>query len=337
MANYIVNGEDLEDVADAIRLRSGGSALLEFPSELISSIANIPTGSGYTRQVCVPLQTVTTNSSRQATLSNTSGSVSANEFFAVTYDSVEYICTSAVLWTNNYVFGDPVWCTSTSNDYVFPFAIDYYQGTYYIFSSTASSTHTVKIEKLLFDGGASTLTSKSITANGTYTAAADSVDGFYQAIVNVAGTAGLVYESGTYTPTSDTTKPTISFTGNHTKAPVLAMIIDATGTAHTTTYTAYAGVYVDTYRLSGNGFPYSSSAYRYGFWTCVYRSNSSSSLSTTTTMFTVDSDDTSGSSGSGYAKYYATASAFTPYSTSTSRYWRSGRTYKWIAVWLPNT
>lgn len=39
---YLVTREELEDVADAIRAKSGTSGELEFPSGFISAIANIP-------------------------------------------------------------------------------------------------------------------------------------------------------------------------------------------------------------------------------------------------------------------------------------------------------
>lgn len=52
MSNYIVSGEDLSAVADAIRAKTnvqgGGSQPLVFPDEFVSSIQSIPTGSGYT-------------------------------------------------------------------------------------------------------------------------------------------------------------------------------------------------------------------------------------------------------------------------------------------------
>lgn len=46
MANYLVTDLDLESIADAIRAASGGSSQLAFPSEFISEIGKISSGSG---------------------------------------------------------------------------------------------------------------------------------------------------------------------------------------------------------------------------------------------------------------------------------------------------
>lgn len=46
MSNYIVNSDDLDTVADAIRQKSGSSAAMTFPEGFASQIQSIPTGSG---------------------------------------------------------------------------------------------------------------------------------------------------------------------------------------------------------------------------------------------------------------------------------------------------
>ena len=48
--------------------------------------------------------------------------------------------------------------------------------------------------------------------------------------------------------------------------------------------------------------------------------------------FSYNSDDTH-SSGSSYPRYYVNTNEFKPYTSSSSRYWRAGRTYKWFAIW----
>lgn len=151
-------------------------------------------------------------------------------------------------------------------------------------------------------------------------------------IVINAASGGLVYETGTYTPTANTARPTINFSKTYSVPPMLVMMVDATGTADTTTNAGMAFAYVDTYRLSSNGFPYSSSAWRYGFAAYAYRGTNASQLSAGATMFSYNSDN-AGSSSSSYARYYATTSGFIPYTGSTSRYWIANRTYKWIAIW----
>ena len=174
--------------------------------------------------------------------------------------------------------------------------------------------------------------SETKTANGTY-----DVTNLAELIVNVAGGGGgLTYETGTYTPTADTARPTITWTNTHTEAPVLVLFSDQTGTAHSTTNSNYNFMYCDFYKLWGYGIPYSSSGFRYAVAYYSYRGNSTSSISSSATVITNNSDSTS-SSGTTYPRYWASPTDFHPYSGSTSRYWRSGRTYKWIAVWKPTS
>lgn len=156
-----------------------------------------------------------------------------------------------------------------------------------------------------------------------------------QVVVNVAGGGGgLEYETGEYTPDADIARPTITFSNTHSEAPVLVYMCDVTGTAHSATNSNYVFMYADPYKLWGHGYPYSSSDYRYAnVWAC-YRSTSTSSLSMSGLTIAYNSDSTL-SSPSSYPRYWASPTEFHPYSNSTSRYWRAGRTYKWIAVWKP--
>ena len=87
----------------------------------------------------------------------------------------------------------------------------------------------------------------------------------------------------------------------------------------------------DMYRCFSAGYPYSTSATRYGVAFYVYRGSNNSSAGAVQVQY--NSDNTSSSSTS-YYRYFATASAFYPYSNSSSRYWRANRTYKWIAIWM---
>lgn len=172
--------------------------------------------------------------------------------------------------------------------------------------------------------------SETKTANGTY-----DVTNLAQLIVNVSGSGGLTYETGTYTPTSNTAQPTISFADTHTNMPFLVMLWDATGTNATTTYSNLSFVFSCWSAYDGSGVPNSGQENaRYGFVSYAYRGNSTSTVSQAVTALTHDSSDT-GASSSSYPRYWVTPSNFKPGSNSTARYWRSGRTYKWIAVWKP--
>lgn len=173
--------------------------------------------------------------------------------------------------------------------------------------------------------------SETKTENGTY-----DVTNLAQLIVNVAGGggSGLEYETGTYTPDADIARPQIKWSNTHSEAPFFVLFVDATGTAHSATNSSYVFAFVDYYKLYGTGVPYSSSGLRYATAFYNYRGTSTSSISTSGTICSYNSNNTS-SSGSSYPRYWVSPTDFHPYTGNTSRYWRTGRTYKWIAVWKP--
>lgn len=171
--------------------------------------------------------------------------------------------------------------------------------------------------------------SQTVTANGTY-----DVTALAEMIVNVSGGggSGLEFESGTFTPTSDVARPQISFSKTHSETPIAVIMADATGTNNTVTNSNMLFVFFDPYRAFGVGFPYSSSAMRFAAAYYGYRGSSSTSITVSGALITHNSDDT-GASSTAYSRNWATESGFHPYTGSNSRYWRSGRTYKWYAVW----
>ena len=175
--------------------------------------------------------------------------------------------------------------------------------------------------------------SETKTANGTY-----DVTNLAQLIVNVAGGggSGLEYETGTFEPDADIARPQILWTNTHTEAPVLIYMCDVTGTAHSTTNSNYVFAYCDPFKLWGQGYPYSSTGFRYANAYYSYRGSNANSISSAGLLITNKSSSTS-SGSTAYPRYWTTETDFHPYSNSTSRYWRAGRTYKWIAVWKPTT
>ena len=175
--------------------------------------------------------------------------------------------------------------------------------------------------------------SETKTQIGTY-----DVTSLAQIVINVAGGGGggLEYETGTYTPTEDIARPTIQWANTHTEAPILVLFSDQTGAVHSATNSNFNFMYCDFYKLWGHGIPYSSSGFRYAVAYYSYRGSSTSSLSSSGTICSRNSDSTSASDTS-YPRYWASPTDFHPYTNHTSRYWRSGRTYKWIAVWKPTS
>lgn len=171
----------------------------------------------------------------------------------------------------------------------------------------------------------------SIENKGVTVPSATLIDGYASLVDQISGGggSGLDYETGTYTPVSDTVQPTINFSKTHTSMPVFIYLQD-TGTFNSTSNSNYIFLYIDWQLLIGNQIYITSSSVQYGMVWYEYRSSSSTSRGQT--FLTVPSSDTD-DTGTGKPRYYATESHFKPSSVSTSRYWRTGRTYKWIAVW----
>ena len=173
----------------------------------------------------------------------------------------------------------------------------------------------------------------SITNKGVTVPSGTKIDGFAALVdqISSGGGSGLEYEKGTWQPATDTTRGTITFSNTHTIAPAYFAIVDATGNLNVATYSCLFLGFCDVYRIFGVGFFYSSTEYRYAVANYSYRGSSTTSNSTV--LCSYNSDDP-GSNSTSYPKYWATSTEFHPYSNSNSRYWRAGRTYKWIAIWV---
>lgn len=147
------------------------------------------------------------------------------------------------------------------------------------------------------------------------------------------GGGGLEYETGTYTPTQDIARPTISFSKTHSTMPIYVAMYDSTGTYDGTNNSNVGFVYNDFWQWNGNKSMYSSSTIqRYVMVHYMYRGTSATSFSSGTQQLQYDSTYTSDASNS-MPRYWVQPSGFKPYTVSSSRYWRAGRTYKWIAIW----
>lgn len=143
------------------------------------------------------------------------------------------------------------------------------------------------------------------------------------------GTTGLEYESGTWTPNADVAQPTIDFVGTHANRPIYVLISDTTNTIAPDNSILWwlISSWYDAFSVP---VFISSSIKHYAFTRYSYASNGSyGSGGNNITSLT--------GSNNGSLPTYLTNEGFSPYTASTSRYWRSDRTYKWIAVWAPTT
>ena len=166
---------------------------------------------------------------------------------------------------------------------------------------------------------------KSITENGT----GIDVTNYARVDVDVptgGGGSGLVYESGTWTPSADTADYTISFTGTHTTAPFFYVINDSEGDYYTEANSNIQVRFVCS-SLLGVDLHITATNIQYATIASQYRGTSTTSFNSNNTTVTTNS--------SAALSDYATSTGIRAYTNATSRYWRAGRAYKWIAVWAP--
>lgn len=261
------------------------------------------------------------------------------ETYRITWNGVQYTCqpfTFNMGGTGLCIGNSVIEGGSTGNNE--PFLGQRFWTTDLLIATTdtAGTSFTLKIEKQV-GGGGSTLITKTITANGTYDAEDDDADGYSSVTVNVSGGGGLVYETGTYTPTSNVASATVSFANTHSTLPAIVVMAEASSSSSSwTNYSLFEWNYINTGDLFGGGYPRSSSAIGYGRVDVIRKGNTSSLNVTNTTSLQYSSSETSDTNAT-YPRYWVTASSFKAYSANDSYYWRSGRTYKWIAVWAPTT
>ena len=164
------------------------------------------------------------------------------------------------------------------------------------------------------------------TAALTAAAMAEAIAG-----ISGGGGGGLEYESGTFAPTEDVTKPFMSFSKNHSTLPFITIVVDVTNSYSNVANSGYVTVYVNFDALGVKLYPISSDSWQ-GHASEIARSTSTSSL----TIYGFQTNETY--SDNGYSKpenYIATDGMYLLSGSSTQKYWRAGRTYKWFAIWAP--
>ena len=142
------------------------------------------------------------------------------------------------------------------------------------------------------------------------------------------GATGLVYETGTFEPSSDVNQATITFADAHTAAPMYVQLCD-TGETATDENSVLNFAIIDYRKMFGSGVNYgTSTTYGYAEWA----TKTSTSFTASNQRLTTGTDNSSNSLS---PYYWATETGFRAYVNSSSRYFRANRTYKWIAVWAP--
>lgn len=169
---------------------------------------------------------------------------------------------------------------------------------------------------------------KILSSYGAYGADGTWMDG----VASMSG--GLEYEMGVFEPEEDVVRPTITFANTHAIAPFYVLISDSTGTYYTTSDSSYAMIFSDFGQINGGTVEGSGGLTRYGDLRSFYRGTSLEGLTVVNNVFYTPSTDSRDSSTS-YMRYWVTETCFYPYTNNSSRYWRAGRTYKWLAIWAP--
>lgn len=134
------------------------------------------------------------------------------------------------------------------------------------------------------------------------------------------GGSGLEYEEGTYTATTDG-NPTINFTNTHATAPIFVLFVDSTGTIQSVANGGIACAFANINDIINGGIE-------------VQGNGTVTTLDGLYGASYMGQTYTSGGGGSrSPISNNLSSTGFKPFFGSTGRTCRSGRTYKWIAIW----
>ena len=180
-------------------------------------------------------------------------------------------------------------------------------------------------------GGSATFVDPSPTTAGAADVASgklffDALGVLTQGTASGGGGSGLVYETGEYKPSSDVAQPTINFANTHSDRPFVVLIMDTGGSSVAQTDSALYWVIANFYDAFGVGAYITATSQYYARTQYAYKTSSGGSASGNNVTSLSGTNNSS-------MPYFLSNTSFKPYLGSNSRYFRSGRTYKWIAVW----
>lgn len=197
-------------------------------------------GSTYSLTNIVPQQTVATTTSNLygyvGLIPSYTAYVQSGEWYLVTYDSTEYVCTGYYGANSEIMAGDYQLLTTDVPWVETPFLVEHNLTNGYFFLGTrVSGNHTLKVDKINFLDDGVTLINKTITANGTYNASSDNADGFEAVTVNVPSSAPNLQAKTNISPT--TSSQTITADSGYDGLSSVQINAMPSGTAGTPTAT----------------------------------------------------------------------------------------------------
>ena len=201
-------------------------------------------GGDYIRTVVCPQQNFTVPSGSTYVMLSNADRLIAGDEYVVTYDGVEYFCTSTELWGSDRFIGDLVvtW-GNYSSDYIFPFCVeDWNSNPGPAVYARDNSQHSIKIEHLELLTTGTTLVPKTVTANGTYDPEDDNADGYSEVTVNVPSSGASNVVTGTFkgTTTGAAMDVTLNYTGSG--YPIAVVIYPEEGPYNSDTGTFYSTI-----------------------------------------------------------------------------------------------
>lgn len=165
-------------------------------------------------------------------------------------------------------------------------------------------------------------------------------DGDMNVLINVM--QGMETETGEWVPEASVQRGNIAFSKNHTDAPAIVLLWDATSTqTPIQTRAGKAFTFIDYEKLNGGYVKYGANGKMCGI---AHTVSGWIAYVTQPDVGTVLSDGVGvsldrtlefpHSSPDKSARYYATETGFMPLAGDSTAYiWVQGRTYKWIAIW----
>lgn len=145
---------------------------------------------------------------------------------------------------------------------------------------------------------------------------------------------GLEYETGTWTPSEDVQIYAISLSNTHTVAPAAYVVYDADDSTVQDNSNIICR-YLNYAQMCGVATTFSGTTTYYGQISYASKSTGTSAGSGNTYLLKPYTDTSDGNNGC--SRFYATETSIKAYGANSTRYWRSGRTYKWMAVWAPTS